>query len=196
LMNPRVAYLITGALEQVLKWGTGAGAMKMGLDFPAAGKTGTTQDFHDAYFVGYTPRVVCGVWVGFDHPQSLGASGASAALPAWVSFMLDVTPPSSPAFKAPSGISMVTIDPQSGGLATGACPRAATLPFLDGTAPTQICPLHGGLAAPPPTLVAGSGGAGAPASPDGSVSPGAEPTPARNGVMGALGSFFGSLFGH
>ncbi|HLK85775.1 MAG TPA: transglycosylase domain-containing protein [Candidatus Binataceae bacterium] len=195
LMSPQVAYLITGALEQVLKWGTGAGAIRMGLDFPAAGKTGTTQDFHDAYFIGYTPRVVCGVWVGFDHPQSLGASGAAAALPAWVSFMLDVTPPASPGFKIPSGISMAAIDPQSGGLATGACPRTAMLPFLEGTAPTQICPLHGGLTAPPPTLVAG-GGATSPSSPDAAASPGAEPTPARNGVMGAIGSFLGSLFGH
>ena len=142
LVSPPVAYLMTGALEQVIKWGTGAGAAKMGLDFPAAGKTGTTQDYHDAYFIGYTPRVVCGVWVGFDHPQSLGASGATAALPAWVSFMLDVTPRNSQPFAVPDGVTMATIDPQSGGLATSGCPRVATVPFLNGTAPTQICPLQ------------------------------------------------------
>ena len=196
LVSPPAAYLITGALEQVLKWGTGAGAMKMGLDFPAAGKTGTTQDFHDAYFIGYTPRVVCGVWVGFDHPQSLGASGATAALPAWVSFMLDVTPPGSPPFKVPAGITMATIDPQSGGLATSSCPRIATVPFLNGTAPTQICPLHGGMM-PPPTLVAGPGPSTAMPPPPGvATAPGAAPTPATNGVFGALGNFFGSLFSH
>jgi membrane carboxypeptidase/penicillin-binding protein len=191
LVSPPVAYLITGALEQVIKWGTGASAAKMGLDFPAAGKTGTTQDYHDAYFVGYTPQVVCGVWVGFDRPQSLGASGATAALPAWVSFMIDVTPQPSAPFAVPPGITMATIDPQSGGLATSACPRTATVPFLNGTAPTQICPLHGGLA-PAPTLVAGTGGA--PPPPSGAMAPGAAPTPATNGLFGALGNLLGSLF--
>jgi len=194
LVSPSVAYLITGALEQVIKWGTGAGAAKMGLDFPAAGKTGTTQDYHDAYFIGYTPRVVCGVWVGFDRPQTLGASGAAAALPAWVSFMIDVTPRTSPPFAVPAGITMATIDPQSGGLATSACPRTATIPFLNGTAPTQICPLHGGLA-PAPTLVAGPGAA-APLPPGAAMAPGAASTPATNGLFGALGNFLGSLFSH
>jgi penicillin-binding protein 1B len=185
LVSPPVAYLITGALEQVLKWGTGAGAAKMGLDFPAAGKTGTTQDFHDAYFIGYTPRMVSGVWVGFDRPQSLGASGATAALPAWVSFMLDVTPRTSAPFAVPAGITMATIDPLSGGLATAGCPRIATIPFLNGTAPTQICPLHGGLA-PSPALVAGPGTA----APYGATAPGAAPTPATNGLLGFLSSLF------
>jgi len=195
LVSPQAAYLVTGALEQVVKWGTGAGAAKMGLDFPAAGKTGTTQDYRDAYFVGYTPRVVCGVWVGFDHPQSLGAPGATAALPAWVSFMTGVTPHSSPPFAVPPGITMATIDPQSGGLATSGCPRTATVPFLTGTAPTQICPLHGGLA-PAPTLVAGPSGVPPPPAPGVAPAPGTAPQPASNGVLGALGNFFGSLFSH
>jgi penicillin-binding protein 1B len=193
LVSPPAAYLITGALQQVIKWGTGASAIKLGLDFPAAGKTGTTQDYHDAYFVGYTPRVVCGVWVGFDHPQSLGASGATAALPAWVSFMLDVTPPTAEPFAVPAGITMATIDPQSGGLATSACPRTATVPFLNGTVPTQICPLHEGYA-PAPTLVAGPGAMAPP--PGVATAPGAAPTPATNGLFGALGNLFGSLFSH
>ncbi|MGH7914600.1 MAG: transglycosylase domain-containing protein [Candidatus Binataceae bacterium] len=191
LVSPPVAYLITGALEQVLKWGTGAGASKMGLDFPAAGKTGTTQDYHDAYFIGYTPRVVCGVWVGFDRPQSLGATGATAALPAWVNFMADITPRGSPPFAVPAGITMATIDPQSGGLAVSGCPRMATVPFLTGTAPTQICQLHGGLASSP-TLMAGSGAA----SPGGATASGATPKPATNGLFGAIGNLFGSLFSH
>lgn len=192
LIEPPVAYLITGALEQVLRWGTGAGAARMGLNFPAAGKTGTTDDYRDAYFVGYTPRVVCGAWVGFDRPQSIGLTGATAALPAWVSFMTAVTPRTSPQFVPPAGITMATIDPQSGGLATPNCPRAVALPFLNGTAPTQICPLHGGFA-PVPTLVAGPGAAVPPGGPG---APGAAPTPATNGLFGSIGSFFGSLFGH
>jgi penicillin-binding protein 1B len=110
--------------------------------------------------------------------------------------MLDVTPPSSPPFKVPAGITMATIDPQSGGLATSACPRIATVPFLNGTAPTQICPLHGGMM-PPPTLVAGPGPSTAMPPPPGvATAPGAAPTPATNGVLGALGNFFGSLFSH
>jgi len=76
VIRPAVAYLITGALKAVLRYGTGASAGRMGLDFPAAGKTGTTQDYKDAYFIGYTPAIVCGVWVGFDEPESLGLTGA------------------------------------------------------------------------------------------------------------------------
>jgi hypothetical protein len=91
---------------------------------------------------------------------------------------------------------MATIDPQSGGLATSGCPRIATVPFLNGTAPTQICPLHGSLA-PAPTLIAGSGAATPPIAATGAATaPGAAPTPATNGVLGALGNFFGSFFSH
>ncbi len=191
LINPSVAYLMTGALEQVLKWGTGAGAARMGLNFPAAGKTGTTDDYRDAYFVGYTPQVVCGVWVGFDRPQNIGLTGAAAALPAWAHFMTEVTPRTSPPFTVPPGITIATIDPTSGGLATTNCPRVATVPFLSGTAPTALCPLHGG-SAPLPTLIAGPGAAtpGAPAAPS------AAPPPATNGFFGTIGNFFGSLVGH
>src|SRR5258707_4488736 len=92
IVSPAVAYLITGALQAVLRYGTGASAGRMGLDFPAAGKTGTTQDYKDAYFVGYTPQIVCGVWVGFDEPQSLGLTGGQAAVPAWVQFLPDGAP--------------------------------------------------------------------------------------------------------
>jgi len=108
-----------------------------------------------------------------------------------MAFMLDITPAGSPDFKVPAGITMAAIDPQSGGLATSNCPRVAVLPFLTGTAPAQICPLHGGQT-PPPTLVAGSGSS-APAAP---VPSGSGGTPATNGVFGAIGNFFGSLFHH
>jgi len=194
VVNPAVAYLITGALKQVLRYGTGASASRMGINFPAAGKTGTTQDYRDGYFVGYTPELVCGVWVGFDEPQSLGMPGAQAALPAWASFMSEAVSPDSPDFAEPSGIVYATIDPQSGGLATSSCPRAIELPFLIGTAPTNACPLHGGLlasvsspapsapaAAPPPSLPPGA-------------EPTAEPSPASEGVLGAIGGFFGRIF--
>ena len=83
IIRPAVAYLITGALKAVLRYGTGASAGRLGLDFPAAGKTGTTQDYKDAYFIGYTPAIVCGVWVGFDAARESwpdGRAGGAAGV--------------------------------------------------------------------------------------------------------------------
>ncbi|HJU10554.1 MAG TPA: transglycosylase domain-containing protein, partial [Candidatus Binataceae bacterium] len=194
LMSRAVAYLMTGALRGVLQYGTGKTAARMGLDFPAAGKTGTTEDYHDAYFIGYTRQLVCGVWVGFDQPQDIGLPGAEAALPAWVQFMRNaVRQPQSDFGPPPPGIMMATIDPTSGGLATPACPRVATLPFLSGTEPTHICRLHSGIfatstapaASPSPLSPPVSGG-----------TPSASAAPATNDVLGAVGHFFGGLFGH
>ena len=190
VINPSVAYLITGALEQVLRYGTGASARKMGLRFPAAGKTGTTQDYHDGYFIGYTPDLVCGVWVGFDEPQSLGLPGASVALPAWVNFMTHAVADDSPDFAEPSGIVMATIDPQSGGLATPACPRAIALPFLIGTAPTTPCG-GGGILASLPAILGGT-----PNPPAGAATaPGAgQPIPRARPSPGGIRGFFHRLF--
>jgi len=193
VMGADVAYLITAALKGVLAYGTGAGAARMGLDFPAAGKTGTTDDFRDAYFVGYTPDLVCGVWVGFDEPQSLGLPGAQAALPVWVNFMTQAAPIDSPDFQAPAGITMATIDPVSGGLATTACPRAIEVPFLTGTQPTQFCRLHGGLFSSPAAIASESPPGGAAAAP-GAAAPRPSPTTAP-GLFGMIGNVFGGIFG-
>jgi penicillin-binding protein 1B len=196
VVEPAVAYLITGALEQVMRYGTGAAAQQMGVRFPTAGKTGTTQDYHDAYFIGYTPELVCGVWVGFDTPRSIGLTGAGAALPAWAHFMAEAAGPASPEFPEPSGITMATIDPQTGGLATASCPRAIALPFLLGTAPTNICPLHGGG-------IYASTPAASPVTPASSVRvpppyaapmPSAAPSPSSGSVLGAVGRFFSGIF--
>jgi len=195
VIRPAVAYLITGALKAVLRYGTGASAGRLGLDFPAAGKTGTTQDYKDAYFIGYTPAIVCGVWVGFDQPESLGLTGAQAALPAWVQFMQDAAPADPEDFPEPSGITMATIDPESGGLATSACPKQISLPFLIGTEPTQMCPLHGGIFAsapappPMPSTMPAMPGSAPPA-------PVAQASPARSDVFSAVGKFFSGLFTH
>ncbi len=195
VINPAVAYLITGALKQVLRYGTGASAERMGIDFPAAGKTGTTQDYHDGYFIGYTPKLVCGVWVGFDEPQTLGMPGAQAALPAWASFMSEAVPEDSPDFPEPSGIVYATIDPQSGGLATSSCPRAIALPFLIGTAPTATCSLHGGLlASAPARAIAPSPGEPSAPPPVPEAGPSASPSPSSGSVMGAISGFFSGLF--
>jgi membrane carboxypeptidase/penicillin-binding protein len=127
----------------VLKTGTGASAGRLGLDFPAAGKTGTTQDYKDAFFVGYTPAFVCGVWLGFDTPQSLGLTGAQAALPAWVKIMQDSAPAHPRDFPEPAGIVNAIVDPETGGLATASCAKRVKLPFLVGTEPGAYCALHG-----------------------------------------------------
>ncbi len=191
VINPSVAYLITGALEQVLRYGTAASAQRMGLKFPAAGKTGTTQDYHDGYFVGYTPDLVCGVWVGFDEPQSLGLPGASVALPAWVNFMTHAVPDDSPDFAEPSGIVMATIDPQSGGLATPACPRAIALPFLVGTAPTTTACGGGGILA---SLPAALGGTPNPPAGTAMAPEAAQPLPGASPSPGGIRGFFHRLF--
>jgi len=195
LMSRAVAYLMTGALRGVMQYGTGKSASRMGLDFPAAGKTGTTEDYRDAYFIGYTRQLVCGVWVGFDQPQDIGLPGADAALPAWVHFMRgSVRQPQLGFGPPPPGITMATIDPTTGGLATPSCPRVATLPFLSGTEPTQLCRLHGGIfaASTPPAAVNPS-----PEAANSAVAQSqATPAPATNDVLGAIGNFFGGLLGH
>ncbi len=195
IIHPAVAYLITGALKAVLRYGTGASAGRLGLDFPAAGKTGTTQDYRDAYFIGYTPAIVCGVWVGFDEPESLGLTGAQAALPAWVQFMEDAAPADAEDFPEPSGITMATIDPESGGLATSACPLQVALPFLLGTAPTQMCPLHGGIFASAPASAPVSATM-PPAPPSAAPQPVASASPSSSDVFGAVGKFFKGIFSH
>lgn len=87
VVSERTARIMTSMLREVVLHGTGVAASK--LPFPVAGKTGTTNDFTDAWFVGFSPTMTCGVWVGFDEKRSLGAkeTGAHAALPIWMNFM-------------------------------------------------------------------------------------------------------------
>jgi penicillin-binding protein 1A len=86
-ISQRTARIMTSMLREVVLHGTGVAASK--LPFPVAGKTGTTNDFTDAWFVGFSPAMTCGVWVGFDEKRTLGAkeTGARAALPIWLNFM-------------------------------------------------------------------------------------------------------------
>ena len=83
----QLVFLVTQMLEAVLDTGTGKSARALGLIAPAAGKTGTSENFQDAWFIGYTTNLVCGVWVGYDIPKSLGHSAAGIALPLWTAFM-------------------------------------------------------------------------------------------------------------
>jgi penicillin-binding protein 1A len=89
VMSPEVAYQMVTLMQDVVSRGTGAAVQSWGVRPPVAGKTGTTNDFKDAWFVGFSPRVVVGVWVGFDQPATIrrDATGGRAALPIWASFM-------------------------------------------------------------------------------------------------------------
>jgi penicillin-binding protein 1A len=138
VMTKESAYLIANMMEDVIQRGTGQAAKDMGR--PMAGKTGTTNDFTDAWFVGGAPNLVAGVWVGFDEIRTLGdrESGARAALPIWMNYMkaalesLPVVP-----FTMPEGIVEVKIDPATGLLAPEGSDQGTVEVFLKGTEPTK-----------------------------------------------------------
>jgi penicillin-binding protein 1B len=143
--RPDVTYLVTSMLQSVLSSGTGAGARAQGFALEAAGKTGTTNDLRDAWFIGFTPELLTAVWVGFDDNQPIGLSGSQAALPVWTAFMkraLAGRP--NVKFEPPAGIEFVSIDADTGQLATSSCPKVVSEAFLPGTAPTKSCEVHGG----------------------------------------------------
>jgi penicillin-binding protein 1B len=141
--RPDTAFLVTNMMRSVIDEGTGASARALGFTLDAAGKTGTTNDLRDAWFVGFTPELLTVVWVGLDDNQELGLSGAQAALPIWTEFMIKALSghPDVP-FTVPDGITFVEIDRDNGKLAVPGCPRIFREAFLTGTEPTETCPLH------------------------------------------------------
>lgn len=140
VIAPEEAYLVTSLLEGVIERGTGRGVRALGFTRPVAGKTGTTSDFRDAWFVGYTPETLALVWVGFDHNRPLNLTGAEAALPIWTHVMRRVTATEPErAFIPPPGVVLRKIDPATGLLSTRQCPGAITEAFLQGTEPTATC---------------------------------------------------------
>jgi penicillin-binding protein 1A len=145
--RPDVAFVLTSMMRQVILTGTASAARS--LERPAAGKTGTTQDHRDAWFVGFTPELVAGVWIGFDDHAPLGPreTGAVAALPAWMSFMqaaLGGRPPQD--FELTPGVEQVRIDAASGKLAGPDSRDAPFVPFLAGTAPSEAASRDSGAA--------------------------------------------------
>jgi penicillin-binding protein 1A len=141
VLTPAEAHLVTSMLTSVIEHGTGQRARA--LHRPVAGKTGTTNGARDAWFVGYTPDLVAGVWVGFDDRQPLGRGeeGARSALPIWLRFMreyVNVRRPPAVDFVRPDGIIVVQIDPVTGLLARPGQPDAIDELFLPGTEPRQI----------------------------------------------------------
>jgi penicillin-binding protein 1B len=145
VLDPRVAYLTTSLMEDVINKGTGATVRSMGFTPIAAGKTGTSRD---GWFAGFTSNLLCVVWVGFDDNRDLGLSGSESAAPIWGEFMKRAV--ALPQYKMtedfdpPPGVLQETIDPQSGQLATSSCPQTVQEYFVSGSEPTQMCELHGG----------------------------------------------------
>jgi penicillin-binding protein 1A len=136
IITPQTAYMITYLLEGVVQNGTGWRAKS--LNRPVAGKTGTTDQFMDAWFIGFTPELITGVWVGFDDERSLGENetGARAASPLWVTFMSKILKDKPiKDFPVPEGVEFTKIDPQTGQVSSG---REGILEcFREGTGPTQ-----------------------------------------------------------
>jgi penicillin-binding protein 1B len=138
------AFLVTDMLRSVLNEGTAASARALGFTADAAGKTGTTNDYRDAWFAGFTPDLLCVVWVGFDDNTPVGLSGTKAALPIWVDFMKDALGGRRPTpFPAPpEGIVFVDVDRDTGLLARPGCPRVRSEAFIAGTEPREACGAH------------------------------------------------------
>lgn len=144
-ITPEIAYLVTSLMESVIDEGTAASA-KGRLKRPAAGKTGTTNSERDAWFVGFTPDLVTGAWVGFDDMRDLGhgEQGARSALPIWTDIMIGALKGAPPRpFTQPPGIVIARIDPTTGLLAPPGAPSAIDEKFIDGTAPTETAPEQG-----------------------------------------------------
>jgi penicillin-binding protein 1B len=145
VVHEESAFLVTYMLKSVMNEGTAAASRAWGFKDDAAGKTGTTNDLRDAWFAGFTPDLLCVVWVGFDDNTPINLSGARAALPIWVEFMKGAlagvkqpTPFSVPA----ENIVFVDIDKDTGLRATPACPRTFPEAFIAGTEPQERCHLH------------------------------------------------------
>jgi len=150
-VSPATAFLITSMLQDVINAGTGSKVREIGFRLPAAGKTGTTNDYRDAWFVGYTPVLVTGVWVGYDQPRTIvrGGYAADVTVPLWARFMMTAARTDKPEqFRRPSTVMAADVCRLSGRLATDSCRRADarmayTEYFARGTAPADLCLLHG-----------------------------------------------------
>jgi len=139
VISPQVAYLITSALESAVTWGTAAGVRSQGFGLPAAGKTGSSND---SWFVGYTPDMLCIVWVGNDDFTDIHLVGADAALPIWTDFMKRAAALgrlSGARFQPPTGLAMREIDTDTGLLANLDCPHVQWEYFIPGTEPIEYC---------------------------------------------------------
>jgi membrane carboxypeptidase/penicillin-binding protein len=143
VIAPTTAFMITDMLQGVIDHGTARAARRSIANTAIAGKTGTSRD---GWFVGYTPNLVCAVWIGFDDNKQLGLTGAEAALPVWTEFMkaaVDLRPElGGTSFDQPEGITVAEVDPETDELATGKCPMHERVALLTEQAPTSECFRH------------------------------------------------------
>jgi 1A family penicillin-binding protein len=147
VLSPATAYVTTQMLKDVLIYGTAKSIQSFSQQRPTAGKTGTTDDYRDAWFIGYTPQLITGVWVGYDKPRpgGKGFTGGAICAPIWARFM-------SPAvkdkpvmeFPQPGNVVTAVIDPKTGLLATPDCPLKQEEFYVTGAEPKEYCPKHGG----------------------------------------------------
>ena len=150
VMSPAIAYILTDALREALSRGTGSTVKRAGFRAPAAGKTGTTNDGTDAWFVGYTPKVVAAVWIGFDQQRPImeRATGGRLAAPVWARMMMQL-PPSrmTPDWPRPADVLEGRVDPATGLLVASGCPPwegfARRELFLRALTPVSACPSPG-----------------------------------------------------
>ena len=160
VIGPQTSFLMTHMLADVINYGTAWKARQLGFKLPAAGKTGTTNDYHDVWFVGYTPRLVTGVWIGFDQPQTIisGGYAADVAVPLWAGFMKKATDGDpSEWYKTPKGISSANVCRLSGKRPVDGCYEATVVDdegeestkstvyteyFVRGTEPDESCTVH------------------------------------------------------
>ncbi len=165
-VRPGTAFLMSSMMADVMNRGTGTGARAVGFTLPAAGKTGTTDDYGDAWFIGYTPHLVTGVWFGYDERKKIMNRGfaATVAVPAWARFMKQATEGATADwFAPPTDVEKIKVCRLSGERAGAACafehtddgsPNVYEDYFLIGTGPYDICPGH---AAPAPLDSPGGG---------------------------------------
>jgi penicillin-binding protein 1A len=222
-LSESTAFLMTTMMADVINAGTAWTARREGFTLPAAGKTGTTNDYHDAWFVGYTPKLVAGVWVGYDQPKTIVGNGYAAelAVPVWGRFMRTATKGDRAEwFQPPRTVTSATICRLSGRLAGEGCQDVVTVTdegvtresmayteyFVRGSEPTEYCPLHGpgaGLLATtgtrddhvhaPPRAAAVAAAATAPATDSGKAA--TEPKAESRQEPEKRRGFWGRLFG-
>ena len=161
-----VCYVMDDMLKDVFVYGTAAKARQLGFTRDFAGKTGTTSNYRDAWVIGYSPRILTLVWIGFDDGHSVRLAGGDACVPIWTAHMNRVAALVPDVdWKRPDDVITREIDPESGMLATPYCPQPRREIFVAGTEPVSVCPLHAGSGerspiwhdgAFPPTITEGS----------------------------------------
>lgn len=145
VLDPKVAYTVTQMMTSVINEGTAYAIRRLGFQAPAAGKTGTTDEYTDVWFIGFTPDITCGVWIGYDQKKTIyrGATGGGVCAPIWANFMNNISPLLSQAnFAQPDSMVWVRVCNQTGYLATDRCPKTREEIFIMGREIRQPCYYH------------------------------------------------------